>query len=414
MKGWQMNPWPMIRADLRALGWIAAVIVGLVAVAVAVGIALGAQERAFRTASTRAADAVPLLIGGAGSRTQLVMTAVYLQLDALPLVDGEILRRLEKDDRVADFAPIAFGDTVRGHPVVGTTAAFATRWGRLAVTEGRLFGAENEAILGADAALALGDVLTPSHAHGGRPSWPTAVGDDDGHRHEGTHYRVVGRLAPTGGPWDRAVIVPVETVWQTHGLGSGHATSGPVGRPYEAAHIPEIPAIVVKPKSFAAAYALRAEHRRGATQALFPAEVLVEVQGLVGDVERVLLVASALDDALVFLAVTALLVTVVGARRRRYAVLRALGASRAYVVAVVWGGAAVLMAAGCLIGLALGLAAARLVAALVAGHTGLALPVALGLDGVVWTAAVFALGTGFGLVPALLAHRRDVVEDLAG
>jgi len=407
-----VNPMPMIRADLRSLGWLAWVVVALVAVAVAVGIALGAQERAFRHASARAASDFPLVIGAPGSRTQLVLTSVYLQLDALPLIDGESLRRLEHDDRIADFAPIAFGDVVRGHPVIGTTAAFATRWGRLPTVEGRLFAAENEAMIGADAAFALGDVLTPSHAHAGAPSWPMGLADETAHAHEGVHYRVVGRLAPTGGPWDRAVIVPVETVWRTHGLGTGHDGEA-IGRPWAAPSIPEIPAIVVKPKSFAGAYALRAEWRRGTTQALFPAEVLVEVHGLVGDVQRILLVASALDDGLVFLAVTALLVTVVGARRRRYAVLRALGAPRRYVLAVVWGGAATLTALGCLLGLALGWAAAVAVSTLVAGRTGLAVPVTIGLAELAWTAAVFAAGSLFGLVPAWLAGRGDVVDGLA-
>lgn len=408
-----MNPLPMIRADLRSLGWLAFVVIALVAVAVAVGIALGAQERAFRHASARAASDFPLVIGAPGSRTQLVLTSVYLQLDALPLIDGEILRSLEKDDRTADFAPIAFGDVVRGHPVIGTTAAFATRWGRLAVTEGRVFATENEAVLGADATFALGDTLTPSHAHAGAPSWPTNLADEAEHVHEGARYHVVGRLAPTGGPWDRAVIVPVETVWQTHGLGTGHPIGAAIGRPWTAERIPEIPAIVVKPKSFAGAYALRAAWRRGATQALFPAEVLVEVHGLVGDVERILLVASALDDGLVFLAVTALLVTVVGARRRRYAVLRALGAPRRYVLAVVWGGAAALTAIGCLLGLALGWIGAQAVSTLVANRTGLAVPVSIGGAELLWTAAVFAAGSLFGLIPAWLAGRGDVADGLS-
>lgn len=412
-----MNPVPMIRADLRALGWIAWVVIALVAIAVAVGIALGAQERAFRHASARAASDFPLVIGSPGSRTQLVLTSVYLQLDALPLIDGEILRRLEKDDRIADFAPIAFGDVVAGHPVIGTTAAFAARWGRLGITEGRMFSAENEAVLGSAATLALGDTVTPSHAHAGGASWPTNVADqadEAEHAHHNAHYHVVGRLAPTGGPWDHAVIVPVETVWETHGLGTGHPIDGIIGRPWNADHIPEIPAIVVKPKSFAGAYALRAEWRKGATMALFPAEVLVEIHGLVGDVERILLVASALDDGLVFLAVTALLVTIVGARRRRYAVLRALGAPRHYVLAVVWGGASALSAIGCLLGLALGWAAAQAVSVLVATRTGLAVPVSIGIDELVWTAAVFAAGSLFGLVPAWLAGRGDVVDGLAG
>jgi putative ABC transport system permease protein len=412
-----MNPLPMILADLRGLKWIGPVVVVLIAVAVAVGIALGAQERAFRKASARAADDFPLLIGASGSASQLVLSSVYLRLEALSLVEGEALRRLGDDPRVERVAPIAFGDVVAGHPVIGTTPDFATRWGRLAVTEGRLFDHENEAVVGADARFAVGDRLTPSHGHAGSPGADDAASraEEARHRHEGAEYRIVGRLAPTGGPWDRVVIVPVETVWETHGLGNGHAADGgPVGPPFDAERVPEVPAIVVKPKSFAAAYQLRSEWRRGGTQALFPAEVLVELHAVLGDVERILLVASALDDGLVFLAVTALLVTVVGLRRRRYAVLRALGAPRRFVLAVVWGVAAILVALGCLAGLALGWGAALAVSALVAGHTGLGVPVTIGLPELAWAGGVFLVGSLFALVPAAVAGRGDVVDGLSG
>ncbi len=413
-----MNPLPMIRADLRGLRWTGVVVVLLVAVAVAVGIALGAQERAFRKASARAADDFPLLIGAAGSKSQLVLTSVYLQLDALPLIDGSALARLGGDDRVAAMAPIAFGDVVAGHPVIGTTADFATRWGRVGLTEGRVFAAENEAVVGAEARFAVGADLTPSHGTAGG-SWPTNLGrvgaEEASHRHEHAHYKVVGRLAPTGGPWDRAVIVPVETVWETHHLGNGHAAGVErIGPPFEADKIPDVPAIVVRPKSFAAAYQLRGEWKKSDTQALFPAEVLVELHSILGDVERILLVASAIDDGLVFLAVTALLVTVTGLRRRRYAVLRAIGAPQGFVLATVWGAAATLMAIGSLTGLGLGWLGAIAVSEVVAGRTGLAVPVALGPSELLWAGSVFLAGSLFALVPAVIAGRGRVVDGLTG
>ncbi len=34
---------------------------------------------------------------------------------------------------------------------------------------------------------------------------------------------MVGRLKPTGTPWDRAIITPIEYNWMVHGLGTGHA-----------------------------------------------------------------------------------------------------------------------------------------------------------------------------------------------
>lgn len=410
-----MNPWPMILGDLRGLKRVGAVIVTLVAVAVAVGIALGAQERSFRRAANAAADDFPLIVGAAGSPFQLVLSTVYLRLEALPLMDGEVLRRLSADPRVEAAAPIAFGDVVRGHPVIGTTADFAGRWGRLGTTEGRMFAEEGEAVVGAAATIAVGETFSPSHGHAGGEHHALGEADPDEtkHVHAETHYTVVGRLAPTGGPWDRAVLVPVESVWETHGLGNGHVGEDHVGAPFDAAKLPGLPAIVVKPKSFAAAYQLRSEGRGQGLAALFPAEVLVDLHQVIGDVGRVLKVASALDDGLVFLAVTALLVTVGGLRRRRYAVLRALGAPRRFILLTVWGEAAILTAIGAFAGLALGWAAARVVSALLTAESGLAIPVGLEMPDVLWAGAVFLAGTVFALVPAVLAGRGRIVDGLA-
>ena len=85
------NPLPVVRADLsrnRLLGLVTVLLVGL---ALATGIAVISQERALRQGSARAADDFDLLVGAPGSPTQLVLTAVYLRQQALPLLDGDLL-----------------------------------------------------------------------------------------------------------------------------------------------------------------------------------------------------------------------------------------------------------------------------------------------------------------------------------
>jgi putative ABC transport system permease protein len=126
----------MILADLRAMRWNALVTILLVAIAVAIGVAIGGQERALRQSTARAADDFPLLIAAPGSQTQLVLTAIYLQPEALPLIDGGLLNRLGQDERVAGVAPVAFGDRVHGYSVIGTNADWVTRWGRLDCAKG--------------------------------------------------------------------------------------------------------------------------------------------------------------------------------------------------------------------------------------------------------------------------------------
>lgn len=433
-----MNPFPMVLADLRALRWTAPAIVLLVALAIATGVAIGAQERALRHGSATAANDFDLIIGAPGSQTQLLMSAVYLQPDALPLIDGRLLNTLFKDERVAQVAPIAFGDVSRGYPIVGTTAAFASRWDRIKPSEGRLFAAEGEAVLGADVLYQMSDTITPSHGVAGHTAKPgQADAEEDGHKHEGHGYTVVGRLPRLGSPWDRAILVPIESVWEVHGLGNGHASDGEksdspfwkqgsttgtgpvatedrIGLPFEGKRVPGVPAIVVKPKSVAGAYALRGQYRQGGTMAFFPAEVLVSLYGALGDIRDILVVASALNTVLILASVLLLLLAVAGLRRRRYAVLRALGAPRAYVMLVVWLGMVALIALGCLLGLGLGALGTQAVSGLVAERTGLLLSPAIGLGEVLPALGLALIGSLFALVPAALSYHQPVVDGLRG
>ena len=408
-----MNPWPMIRADLKAMRWMAFGIVALVAVAVAAGIVIATAERGLRASSARAADDFPLLIGAPGSQTQLVLTTVYLQLEALPLMDGAVLRKVAVDPRAKDWAPIAYGDVVQGYPVVGTTTAFLTRWGRIAPVEGRAFAAEGEAVVGADVKLALGAKITPSHMVGAHRSLGVAAPDEHDHAHEHTAYEVVGRLPRLNSPWDRAILVPVESVWETHGLGNGHAEGNEaIGPPFEAETLPGLPAIVVKPASVPAAYAARQAYRQGGTTALFPAEVLVDLYVTMGDVRDVTVWIAALNALVVFGAVAALVFAVSAARRKRYAVLRALGAPRSYLLAVVWLGATALVGLGAVAGLGAGWAATALLAGTMEARTGLAIAVRPEWADVLFALALMAVGGAFALIPAYAAARAPVEEGL--
>ncbi len=413
-----MNPVRVVLADLRALRWVAWAVPLVVALAVAVGIAVQAQERGLRTASARAADDFDLLIGAPGSPTQLVLTSIYLQPQALPLMDGAVINALAADPRVAAVAPIAFGDVVRGYPVVGTTLAFASRWGRLTASEGRLFQAEGEAVIGSDVRLTLGDSIVPSHGQGVHDAPLGEESESEAqHHHDGEHYRVVGRLPALGTPWDRAILVPVETVWETHNLGNGHradpAPNG-LGPPFDADPVPGLPAIVVKPKGVADAYALRQAYLRQGLAALFPAEVLVSLYRTMGDVKQGLMVVTALNDLIVFVSTLFLFIALVGLRRRRYAVLRALGAPPSFVLLTVWAGSSLLLAIGCALGVGLAWGTTWVAGQIITARTGLALPSALGWSELGFAAILLAAGSLLSLVPAVLIYRTPPDEAMTG
>jgi putative ABC transport system permease protein len=411
-----MNPLVMVKADYRAIRGSAIAIVLLVAFAVAIGVSLSSLEKSLRTGTTHAAADFDLVIGAPGSATQLVMTTVYVQPEALPLMAGRILKTLSADKRVKAFAPIAFGDVVNGYPVVGTTADFVTRWGRYEMPEeGRFFKAEDEAVIGHDVVLALGQEIIPAHGLDLQHTKQGEISADEvAHRHEASHLKIVGRLPSTGTPWDRTILVPIESVWGLHGFGNGHHSDGIIGVPFDAEHIPPIPAVVIKPLTISGAYGLRGDYRKSGLLALFPAEILVSLYRTLGDVKDIMLAATMLNSVLILSAVILLIVAIFSLHRRRYAILRALGASATYSGTVAWLGAFGLMTAGCVAGLGMGWALTSALSVWLKAETGLETHLSPDWQQTLPAFLLLIAGSFFACIPAVMAYRLSLHTILRG
>ena len=402
--GWGFQPWPLVRAMLWRFRGANGVFVGLIAVAVALGAGLTAQERALRQGSARAAEPFDLVLGAPGSEVTLVLAAVYLQPTDLPLLPGEVYAEVAADPDVDFAAPIAFGDSVDGAPVVGTTAEFVTHLaGTLA--EGRMFTAHAEAVAGAYAPVRLGASLEPAHGQG-------EMAEHGGH--EGTSYTVVGRMAPTGSPWDRAILVPVEAVWEVHAFPTGHAPerAEQIGPPFDPEWFPGTPAILVRANEVWANYALKDRYSRADVMGVFPGTVLAGLHGLLREVREAMSLMALVTQTLVVVAVLAGLTLLVRLFARGLALLRALGAPRRFVLAVVWGYAAALVGLGAVLGLGLAGAVAAVLSRIVTARTEVLVQARIGWTEVQLVAAFASLALLLALVPALLAGRRSPLEDL--
>lgn len=425
-----MIPVRFIAADLRRLWAGSLVIVLLIGLATALGIAVGIQERALRLGSARAADRFDLVVGAAGAETQLVLSSVFLQAAPLTLLPGSVLKDLAEDPRVDWAAPVGFGDSFNDLPIVGTTGEFLTDKGRRPLAEGEAFQKPTDAVVGALVDLRLGDTVKPVH---GLPG-------EAGHTHDELAYTVTGRLAATGTPWDRAILVPIETVWSIHGLDGhaadahdhdhghdhahedhdhdhdgvqDHAAEDHLGPPW-AAGIPGVPAIIVKPKSIANAYQLRQQYRTDTTLGVFPAEVLTRLYATLGDA-RVILTAIAIGtQALVGAAVVLVCVVHLSQRRRQIGALRALGAPRLSIFGVVWVELLLLIGLGVLLGLGLGLLGAKVAASFFTQQSGIALPVSLEWSDVGFAGMLMLVAAVIALVPAWLAYRQPAAAALRG
>lgn len=405
------NPFPIVRSDLRRNRLLVWVTVLLVAISVATGIAVISQERALRQGSARAADDFDLLLGAPGSSTQLVLTSVYLRPQAIPLLDADLLLKASNTPGVKYAAPIGFGDNWQGHAIIGTIADFASRGGTLVPTQGRIFQQRGEAVVGANVALAIGASFSPAHGR------HRAQDDEDAHadpEHDAAHYTVVGRLPARQNIWDTAILVPIEDVWAVHGLALGHAASASarIGPPWDASQLAGVPAIAIKPASVADAYRLRGQFRTPRSVAVFPAEVLNDLYLALGNVRDLMSVLAIMTQVLVVAAVLMALLVGFLARRRQFAVLRAIGASRLYVFSVVWIEVVLLIAAGAALGVVFGWVGANILSHWMQSQFGFAMPVRLGASEGVLVAGLLVTAAVVATLPAWLVFRRPIAEGL--
>ena len=212
-----------------------------------------------------------IIIGPAGSSTQLAMNTMFFTDKPLGTISYEYVENLRADMRINTVVPFTMGDSYNGSKIVGTEPIFLE--GR-ALSDGEMFDERFECILGSAVAkkygLSLGDELVTSHGLA-----------EGGHAHEQNPLRVVGILKQTNTSYDNVIFTAVETVWATHDHGGeeDHEEEGHVhDESCEHEEHGEICAILVKTKSFNHYNAVKTEY--GADSKLLvinPSEVLREV-----------------------------------------------------------------------------------------------------------------------------------------
>ncbi|MGR3469335.1 MAG: FtsX-like permease family protein [Shimia sp.] len=396
------RPGPVIAATVRRAPGTSALVVLLMAASLALGIALTAQERALREGSATATEPFPLIVAAPGGAETVMLATVFLQPTPLPLLDGATFNEIAAAPGATLAAPLAFGDSYEGRPIVGTVAALVAHLSPQ--LEGRAWATSVEVVVGADVPLALSAVFEP--AHGLRNA------EDGAHEDELT---VVGRMQPTGTAWDGAILMPIEGVWEIHGLANGHAPArqGQLGAPFDARFFPGTGAVIVVPQDPVAAFRLqRGFSRVGETMAFFPGAVLSRLHRILGDVRAAMSVMARVAQVLVGVSVLLTLALLIRLSQRQVAVLRAVGAPQRFVIAVLWGYAMALVSAGAVLGLGLGLLAAGGLGQLLTAQTGIPVTARLGWAEVAQAAAFVALAAIAALIPAAIAARAPIVAGL--
>jgi putative ABC transport system permease protein len=356
-------------------------------------LAVSLVQSAAETRLQRDLGGVDLVVGAEGGGLQLVMSAL-LQADApTGIIPAEVWTDLARDPQVAAAVPVAIGDSVSDVRIVGTTPAYADLYGG-DVAAGRWWTGGMEAVLGAAAAqrldLAPGDTFIGAHGEG-----PGAVA------HADHPYTVVGVLAPTGTVLDRLALTSLDSVWALHAA-PGHSHDPGHDHAHGHAHddaARQITAVLVDVRSPLAAVTLapRLEAEPGLKVAQ-PAREVQRLNALLGGGAGLLRQFGAGLGVLAAAGFALALTGALLARRREFALLKALGARPATLARLVLGEGLLLGAAGGVAGWALGRAVMALTAA--AEATPLALvPPPPGLPDLL----ALLVPAGLGLVAALPA-----------
>lgn len=362
-----------------------------------------------------------LVAGAKGSPLQLVLSSIY-QLDVptgnIPYPRYQALR---DDKRIASAIPLGLGDNFQGYRIVGTEDKIFSLTDRkdskkplYHLAGGRFFQSDFEAVIGAQVArqsgLKVGETFVGTHG------LVVTAGSSE---HTDFPYKVVGILSESGSSTDRAIYVSLPSVWSIHEK-EAEAHQKIAGVEFSAGASSsqnlEVTAVLIRLKSVGLRLwmAQEIQMRTEAMAAIPVNEMLRLYQQILGPMQRVLLGVAALVVVVSALSITATLYQSAERRRCDLAVLRALGAHRSEIFALVVMEALLLTLLGLSAGWLLGHGGLALAGPYLRDGYGIAVSSWM-TDRLEWMAlgTVACGGLLAGLLPAILAYRREPVNDLA-
>jgi putative ABC transport system permease protein len=214
--------------------------------------------------------------------------------------------------------------------------------------------------------------------------------------------RVVGILRPTHSADDRTIFFSLATYWDMNELARAMA-------------VKPLTTVLVRPKRLSDLPHLYREFNvNPETQAALPSAVLLTIFNLLSVAEEVLRFVLGAVALVVLLYLFVALYSAMLERRREIATMRALGARRMMVLVIVLLEACLIALIGGIVGLLGGHGIAVLGAHVLSQRGGLALaPFTVSMVHPLLLIGVILLGACAGLLPAVLAYRTEVAENLA-
>ena len=215
--------------SLRNRAFSTSLTVGSIALSVALLIGVENVRVGMRESFSNTISQTDLIVGTKGGTIQLLLYSVFGMGAPTENVSWEAYEEWAEHPAVAWTIPYSLGDSHRGFRVIGTTEDFYRHYRyrggqEIALAEGRANADLFDVTLGADVAAelnyALGDEIAVTHG----------LGEVGFVNHDHMPFTVVGVLAKTFTPVDRAIYVTLEGMEAIHwedgeppATGDGHA-----------------------------------------------------------------------------------------------------------------------------------------------------------------------------------------------
>ena len=435
--------------SLRNRAFSTSLTVGSIALSVALMIGVENVRMGMRESFSNTISQTDLIVGTKGGTIQLLLYSVFGLGSPTENVSWEAYRKWAEHPAVAWTIPYSLGDSHRGFRVIGTNQDFHRHYRyrggqEIALAEGRANEDLFDLTLGADVAAelnyALGDEIAVTHG----------LGEVGFLNHDHMPFTVVGVLAKTFTPVDRAIYVTLEGMEAIHWEGGAPPASDDehVHEEADAAtaddeHVHDEADAATTDDGHDEAVDLSIEDvevrqvtsffvgmtsRRDVLQlqrqindfenepmmAVIPGVALNEMWQGLGYAETGLRLVTIFVVLVGLLGMLVSLYTSLDERRREMAILRAVGAGPNRIVSLLVLESVCLSAAGAIGGLALVYVLLSAGQSFVEAQVGLYIPIRPpGSIEFLYLAAVVTAGFVMGFVPALKAYRTALHDGLS-
>ena len=429
-----------------------------VALVVAMLVIYGVIDQSFK----RGAQGYDMIVGAKGSQLQLVLNVVFHMGDSvetIPYTYYEELNEGRFSSAVETAVPVCMGHDYRGFPVVATIPDMFDKLKYLdgrdyAFAEGRNLHMENpfEAVVGDTVVrklkLKLGDTFRPAHPGENAQAGQNPEAEQDSDHHP---FTIVGILDHTGTPNDQAIFINLEGFYQMgchtfapsvvqtfmqkkksdagedpqHAKGK-HAENGKEPAPtaseaHDHGPVPyderQITAVLVCTDQSRQRLAMGLPgviNNEPVAQAVMPSQVISQLfEGIIGNIQLLLLILAILVVVVAGVGILVSIYNSMSDRRHEIAIMRALGARRVHVGAIILLESILLSLGGGAFGLLLGHGLVGVLGPTIAEQTGVAVSaLQFQLNELILIPGLLVLASLVGYLPAAAAYRTDVAKSL--